>query len=213
MQLPKLYKKKECYRLSWFSRLLLLGILVLLFFGIRASLYGFLSPVKPVQSNILVVEGWIDDFAIEDAYKIYKEGNYNFVISVGGPMEMGNISHPVSTADIGMRSLLYLGVDSSKIVSVSRENVLRDRTYHSALAVKEWLEKNHPEIKNFNMVSLGPHSRRSWYLFRQAMPDKEIGIIAIRDKRYDPETWWKTSKGMRSVVTEAFGYFYVFIVT
>jgi hypothetical protein len=58
------------------------------------------------------------------------------------------------------------------------------------------------------MISLGAHSRRSWMLFRKAMPNYDIGIITIEEKLYDTSAWWKSSKGFRTVFTEGVGFLY-----
>lgn len=186
-------------------------MLLLFFRVIGGSLNNFLSPIKKTTTNILVVEGWIDDYSIEQAYKIFQKGDYELIITTGGPLEIGYLATRfVSTAELGKTTFLILGMDSAKIVSVASKHALNERTYQSALTLKEWLNTNRPDIKNFNLVSLGPHSRRSWYLFQKAMPDKEIGVIALRDQRFDAQKWWKSSKGTRTVLTETIGYFYVF---
>jgi len=208
---PKLYKKKECIRLSWFSILLILLMLFLFFRVIGSSLYNFLSPIKETTTKILVVEGWIDDFSIEQAYKIFQEGDYELIITTGGPLEIGYLATRfVTAAELGKTTFLILGMDSTKIVSVASKRVLTERTFHSALTLKEWFLEYRPDIKSFNLISLGPHSRRSWYLFQKAMPDKEIGVIALGDQRFDPQKWWKSSKGTRTVLAETIGIFYVF---
>lgn len=210
MHLPKLYKKKNCIKLSWFSILLITILLLVLLKIIANSLYDFLSPVKTTDTHVLVVEGWIDDFGIKEAYNIFQEGDYDLIITTGGPLEIGYlVTHFATSADLGKATFLSLGMDSTKIVSVSSKLVLTERTYQSAQTLNNWLNENRPDIKSFNFVSLGPHTRRSWFLFRKAMPDKDIGVIAIRDKRFDAKKWWKSSKGTRTVLTETIGYFYV----
>lgn len=210
MQLPKLFYKKECKKLSWFSYLIIILLFVLCFNLYRNNIYNYLSPIEPVNTNILVVEGWIEDYALKKALTIYKEGNYDLLITTGGPLEMGYLATRfITNAEMAKTTFIELGADSTKIQAVPSAFILEDRTFHSALTLKEWLENNRPEINKFNLVSLGPHSRRSWYLFQKAMPDKEIGIIALRDIRYEHQKWWKSSKGARTVITETIGYFYV----
>ncbi len=210
MQLPKLYKKRECTRLSGFSRLLIALIFLFSLILIRNHLYKFLSPIEPIQTKVLVVEGWMDDFALEEAAQIFKKGDYTKLITTGGPLDIGYLaSHYISTAELAKASLIHLGIDSNKITSVPRKYVLKKRTLQSALALKQWIIQKHAGLKSFNLVSLGPHSRRSHYLFQKALPNTNIGIIAIRDKRYDYVKWWQSSKGSRTVITEAIGYFYV----
>lgn len=210
MQLPKLIKKKECYRLSWFSILILFFALLLSLYFLRSNLYDYLSPTAPVETKVMVLEGWLDDFAIEEAYAIYQNQKYDLIITTGGPLDIGYLAtHYITTAELAKITLLQLGMDSTKIFAVARKHILKDRTYQSAIALKAWLAKEKPEINKFNLVSLGTHSKRSHYLFKKALPEKEIGIIALKDQRFDSDKWWKTSKGSRTVITEALGYFYI----
>jgi hypothetical protein len=210
MHLPKLYKKKDCIRLTWFSYLILIFVFGVGIKIVANSLYDFLSPIEKTSSKVLVIEGWIDDFAVEVAYGIYKNEQYDLIITTGGPLEIGYLAtHFVSTANLCKQTFICLGMDSNQIISVPRDHTLDERTYHSAIALKDWLKVNRPDIENFNLVSLGPHSRRSWFLFQKAMPEKVIGIIAIRDKRFSAKQWWKSSKGTRTILTETIGYFYV----
>ena len=210
MQLPKLLKKKECYRISWFSLLLIALVIFLTFRFFREKLYDYLSPTEPIITKVLVIEGWMDDFAIEEAYAIYQENAYEIIITTGGSLNIGYLAtHFVTSADLAKVTLIELGMDSTKIIAVPRKHVLKNRTYQSALALKKWIDNNEPNMQSFNLISLGTHSKRSWFLFQKALPDKEIGIIALRDQRFDPEKWWKTSKGSRTVITEAIAYFYI----
>lgn len=210
MQQAKLVKKKECYRISWFSLLLIALVIFLLFRFFRERIYDYLSPNEPISTKVLVIEGWLDDFAIEEAYTIYQENDYEIIITTGGSLDIGYLAtHFVTTADLARATLLELGMDSTKIIAVPRKHVLEKRTYQSAIALKNWIDANEPNMQSFNLISLGTHSKRSLFLFRKALPDKEIGIIALQDQRFDPEKWWKTSKGSRTVITEAIGYFYV----
>lgn len=210
MQQAKLVKKKECYRISWFSLLLIALVIFLLFRFFRERIYDYLSPNEPISTKVLVIEGWLDDFAIEEAYTIYQENDYEIIITTGGSLDIGYLAtHFVTTADLARATLLELGMDSTKITAVPRKHVLEKRTYQSAIALKNWIDANEPNMQSFNLISLGTHSKRSWLLFQKALPDKEIGIIALQDQRFDPEKWWKTSKGSRTVITEAIGYFYV----
>ena len=46
-------------------------------------LSGFLSKSELVKANILIVEGWIPDYAIEKAYEEYRKNGYEFIITTG----------------------------------------------------------------------------------------------------------------------------------
>jgi hypothetical protein len=46
-------------------------------------LSGFLSKSEQVKANILVVEGWLPDYALELAYKEYQKKEYDHIITTG----------------------------------------------------------------------------------------------------------------------------------
>lgn len=202
--------KKEAYKLTWKARLILLILIFgLVYFIIRNS-QSFLSPYSPQETNILVVEGWLYDDALKTSLNIFRKDSYQHLFITGGPLNNGYILMDYeSTAQVAYETLLKFGASSDSLTVVSRELAWTDRTYASALELKRFLQINYPEIKAFNLVSLGAHSRRSWILFQKAMPEYTIGIISIKEKRYDTSRWWASSKGFRTVFTEGVGYFYV----
>jgi len=203
-------KKQDCYRWTWYVRLSALLLFTFVFYLAFQNIYVFLSPQKPISAKILVVEGWLNDDALQESLRIFNEGQDRLLIVTGGPLNTGYIiTNYRSTAEVARATLLKLGGDSNKIVSVSRDLVWRDRTYTTALKLRKYLQQKIPQVHSFNLVSLGAHSRRSWLLYKKAMPDYQIGIVSIKQNLYDSEHWWKTSKGFRSVFTETIGYFYV----
>jgi len=60
-----------------------------------------------------------------------------------------------------------------------------------------------------NIYSLDVHTRRSWLIFKQVlMPKFKVGAIAYSSPGYNTQYWWTSSEGFRSVLSEAFAYFY-----
>ena len=56
---------------------------------------------------------------------------------------------------------------------------------------------------------MGPHARRSRLLYEEALGGEfKIGIIALADRRFDPEHWWRSSEGVRAVVDDTVAYLY-----
>jgi hypothetical protein len=56
---------------------------------------------------------------------------------------------------------------------------------------------------------LGAHARRTRLLFQKALgPDIKVGVIAIETRNYDGRHWWRSSTGVREVLTEGIGYLY-----
>jgi hypothetical protein len=53
------------------------------------------------------------------------------------------------------------------------------------------------------------HARRSRLLFQKAFgPGIEVGVIAIRDREYNPRVWWRYSEGVKEVLSEGAAYLY-----
>lgn len=59
------------------------------------------------------------------------------------------------------------------------------------------------------MFSLDVHTRRSWFLFRKILtPQVQVGAIAARTHDYDPNKWWVSSQGVRTILDEGIAYIY-----
>jgi hypothetical protein len=85
----------------------------------------------------------------------------------------------------------------------------RDRTYSSALALKQWFTTNdfHPDA--INIFSDSVHARRSRLLFQKALgPQLKIGVIAAPPADYPEQRWWHYSEGVKDVISEGAAYLY-----
>ena len=202
------YKLKLVYKLAigvFFAFVVLLLLL-------QAN--AFLSLNRPVKSDVLIVEGWLPDYALEEAMLIYKKENYKKIITTGGPLFVGSyLIEYVDLAHLSQATLLALGMKENEVVAVPAPDVYIDRTFHSALAVKKWMIKNDVQIKKMNLVSLGPHTRRSTNLYQKVFAgEAEVGSIAIESRDYDSDRWYASSEGVRSTINEAIAYVYAVIL-
>ncbi|MCK9204562.1 MAG: YdcF family protein [Bacteroidales bacterium] len=207
----RLAKRKERWGLTiWGWLLLLLLFFLLVFYGF-CNIYGLLSPTHREKTDILVLEGFISDYVLQEAIEEFRKNNYQLLITTGTPFEYGELLAPYkNTATVAGMSLLKLGFDSTKLVIVSTDEIRNDRTYNSAVALRHWLGKNKPGIKAINLMTMSVHGARSQLLFKAAMGDSiHVGIISLRNFYYGPHSWWKSSKGFRETMNEAIGYFYV----
>ncbi len=203
-----------CYRLKFVYKLAIgaLFSFVLLFLLLQTN--AFLSLNRPVKSDVLVVEGWLPDYALEESMEIFKRENYKKIVTTGGPLGVGSyLIEYRDLAHLSQATLLALGMKENEVVAVPAPDVHRDRTFHSALAVKQWMLKNDMQIKKMNLVSLGPHTRRSTNLFQKVFEGEvEIGSIAIESRDYDSDRWFASSEGVRSTIDEAIAYLYAVIL-
>jgi len=200
--------RRERWTLTWTARLLLLAIFASLAVWMTRGLYNFLAITSPVGAKYLVVEGWMPTDAYREAAKAYFSGNYTNVIAVGVLQEDGLAGGDLRE-DFGAKQLVRFGVPSDVVVTASNSAIQRDRTFHAAMAVKQWMHQQGLRIPAVDVATIGPHARRTRLLYQQALgDDTKVGVIAIHDWRIDPDHWWRTSEGARTVITEAVGYAY-----
>lgn len=173
-------------------------------------IHPFLAVTSPLTANVLVVEGWLPDYAIEDALAEFRSGSYRQLITTGIPLERGYyLSEYKTYAELAAASLKTLGLEQEKLLAVPAPKIIKDRTYGSAVALREWLLNSDLKLEEINIFTLGVHARRSWLLFKQALaPQIKVGVIAAKTRDYDPQNWWSSSTGVRSVISETIGYVY-----
>ena len=143
--------------------------------------------------------------------KEFKSNNYKLLIVTGAPLEYGDLLAPCrNTARVAGLSLLRLGFDSTKLVMIGTDDIRNERTYNSAVRLRQWLVTNRPDITAVNLMTMGVHGGRSRMLFRKALGDSvKVGIISVPNFYYGPDSWWKSSKGFRETMNEAIGYYYI----
>src|SRR5580704_3200663 len=193
-------QRRECLIPTWRGWLVLLfAVAALVVFSIRGA-YSFLAVNDPVDNGALVVEGWLPDYAFQEAIKEFKKGHYSQIFVTGGPLENGApLSEYRTFAELGAATLMRLGLNTNVVQAVPAPRVKLDRTYASAVALKSWLDSHEVAETNFDIISLGPHSRRSCLLFEKALgKNYKVGVIAIGNQEYDTNRWWESSSGVRN---------------
>lgn len=175
------------------------------------SLYPFLAVTHRVDANLLVVEGWIHEYAVHVGAEEFKAGSYRRVFTTGGPTQGTGayISDAFTAASVGASRLRKAGVAAEFVQMVPSHVNDRDRTYSSAIALREWFHKNGVSVTAINIVTEDFHARRTRLLFEKAFGDGvKIGIIAVINPDYDPAHWWRYSEGVRDALSEAIAYLY-----
>ena len=171
--------------------------------------HSFLAPTKPVNGDILVVEGWLPDYALKTVKDRFEEGHYKLLVTVGGKYTTGRLAQYKSEADWTASRLNAQGVLLEEITPVVITIYTRkDRTYYKALAVQKRLKKAGFAQASIDVVSFGVHARRTWLLFEKVFSSVAVGVIAIRPENYDTSRWWLFSEGVRSVISESVAYLY-----
>ncbi len=168
----------------------------------------FLATVKPSHQGVLVVEGWLPDYALEEAKQTFESHSYRLVVVTGVPIEQGSfLGNFQDYAQLGAATLREFGMDEKRIVPVSCPDVPKDRTYSTACQVHRWLKEQSSQ-EAVDVFTLGVHARRTWLLYRLALgSSRHVGIIAGEDRRFE-RRWWTTSSGFRIVTGEAIAFIY-----
>jgi hypothetical protein len=209
-----LLQRRECLLPTWRGLFLFLILFVVFCVIAALNVQPFLALTEPVPAEVLVVEGWVSDHVLEQTIAEFERGHYSRLYVTGGPIEKGGMLSEYKTfAELGAAILVKMGVNSSVVEAVPAPSVRRDRTYVSALALKDRLQQQMTGVTGINLVSVGVHARRSHLLFQKVFKnDLRVGIIAIEDRNYVNERWWKYSDGVRAVIDEFFAYIYALII-
>ncbi len=205
----KLFRKKEVWLPTWqgfISAFLLIGILG---YGAVSNLYPFLAQNDPViNAGIIIIEGWLDDTPLQEAVKAIQPGQ--IVVTTGGPVQFGgSLIKEKTYADVTAARLRLLGIADEKILCAPAPDMQCDRTYASALAARDALKQRGLLGKSCNIYSMGAHSRRSFYLYKQAFGvDYSLGIISLESQEADLRHWWRSSLAFKHVLSELVSWIY-----
>lgn len=197
---------------GWLVTFLFVITLMLL---IITHIHPFLAPYSPIKAEVLVVEGWINDYAIKDAINEFERGGYQKLITTGLPLGRGYyLARYKNFAELSAATLIALGFDREKVVAVpTSDSVVRNRTSASAKALRQWLTNSGSQVKSINLYTFDVHARRSWIIFKQALaPEIQVGIIAVKSRNYNPKYWWISSEGVRSILSEGIAYIYARLI-
>jgi len=206
----RLIRRREMWAITregWVIAILGLIIIMLLMI---ANIHPFLAVTSPIKADILVVEGWLPDYAIESAIAEFKKGGYSQLITTGIPLSKGYyLAEYKNYAELAAATCIVLGFDPDKLVAVPATGAIKHRTNASAIALRDWLSTSALKVNSINRYSFGTHARRSWIVFKEVLnPEIKVGIIAAEPQDYNPQEWWKSSEGFRTVTGEIIAYIY-----
>lgn len=170
----------------------------------------FLSKQAPVERGFLVVEGWLDSAALLAAINVYKSGKYQYMVTTGGSINVTHKSEFDNYAEASAAVMLKKGIDKSELIVLPTPDSAQNRTFLSAVIVRDWLLDNHISNRYLDVFSADVHARRTHILYKMALgAEYNIGIIAANPSEFDLQYWWRTSVGAKSVVTELVGLLWV----
>ena len=199
------------WSLSFKAKLAILIVLLTLLLTIVFGVYPFLALTERVPAKVLVVEGWVHSYAIDASVEEFNNHHYRQIFTTGGPVvgKGGYINDYQTAASVGAELLKKAGVPAELVQMVPSHVIGRDRTYSSAIALRDWFRKHDLQVESINIVTEGAHARRTRLLFEKALgPEIRVGVISVPSPDYDTRHWWYYSEGEEEVTQEGIGYLY-----
>jgi hypothetical protein len=168
-------------------------------------IHPFLAPNDAApDARLLVVEGWLDKEELDQAVAVFKKGQYQRIVTTGGPIErFSDLSASTNYADLAVSYLKRHGLENVDVTAIPAPASAQDRTFLSAVMLRNWMKGDGVMVNSLDVFSGGTHGRRTQMLYRLAFgPSVSIGILSARVKGYDERHWWRTSTGVKSVLSE-----------
>jgi uncharacterized SAM-binding protein YcdF (DUF218 family) len=175
------------------------------------NIYPFLAITQRVDADVLVVEGWVHPYTADVGVEEFKSHSYDRVLTTGGPVvgKGGYINDYQTSASVGADLLKKAGIPAELVQMVPSHVIGRDRTYSSAVALRDWLREQNLQVRAINILTEGAHARRTRLLFKRALgPNVAVGVIAVPSPDFDAKRWWDYSEGVEDVVDQGIGYLY-----
>lgn len=173
--------------------------------------YDLLAPQQPARgrdgagARTLVVEGWLGRGEVLQAAALVRGGRYERVLTTGGPIDPEIDAGGWHTFAQRAAALLRAeGVATVPVIAVPAPASAQDRSYLSAVMVREWAQRGGTPLTAVDLFSAGVHARRSWLIYRMALGDAvEVGVLAARPTDHDARRWWTSSEGAKTTIGEA----------
>ena len=203
--------RKERWGFSWRGWLLLSSAALAGAYFAFLNVHPFLAVTDRVNTKVLVVEGWIQRYAIRGGAEEFKNGSYERIFTTGGPENgYGGYTNDYNTsASVAAESLEKFGVPDDLVQMVPSRASARERTYSSAVALRDWFREHNSSVHSINVLTEDAHARRTRLLYQKAFgKNVTVGVIAVSNPDYNPKDWWRYSDGVREVIGETIAYIY-----
>jgi hypothetical protein len=89
-----IFRKKERWSTTWLGKILILTLFIIMALLFVKNIYPFLAQNSPVNSDIMILEGFLPDYAIAESMRIFNEGMYKLMIVTGKKMIKGSMLIP-----------------------------------------------------------------------------------------------------------------------
>ena len=209
--MPAWFRRRQIWLPTWQGALLLVVVVAAACLIALRNLANYLAAERPATTrdgrgaSTLIVEGWLDEDGLDAAIAAIGRGRYQRIIASGGPIDGWREDQRWPTyAERAADYLRRHGVTSIPVVAVAAPESAQDRTFLSAVVVRDWLRREGATIDAVDLFSGSVHARRSRLVFQMAFgPEVDVGVFAAAPRRYALERWWTTSEGVKAVLDES----------
>ncbi|PCH65083.1 MAG: hypothetical protein COC04_02900 [Gammaproteobacteria bacterium] len=210
MALPSLFKRRQVWLPTFWGLIIFTVVIATVLNVVFRNIGYFLAQDQPINGQYLVVEGWLAEPALLTAITQFKQGGYQLLITTGGPDNRHVNPLHATYAEQASAFLVKHGINTDQLITIPTPASAQDRTYLSAVMVKDWFSENKPGHATIDLYSGDVHARRSYSLYKMAFADKaHIGIIAAEPNNFSLQHWWRTSEGAKSVLAETAGLVWI----
>lgn len=178
---------------------------IFIFILMLPILHPFLAINNPVDSKVMVIEGWIPAESINYVVRICMQNNYEKILITNSQFITSS-----KTAAMSCKEMLEAnGINGSQIFIIPLTRFSNSRTFSYAKSTVAWIMENEPRVRSFNVLTYGTHARKSYILYKKAATDHiQVGIISVPPISYTPRFWFLSLKGTSYVVKNLVGFLY-----
>lgn len=205
--MPTLFRRREVVLPTLWGLLLLATLLALLAWAAALAAQPFFAINEPVKgangrgARVLVIEGWVGEPELDQALALIRKGQYERVITAGGPIP--SFSPFANFAERAADYLRRKGLVDLPLDAVPSPRSLQDRTYLSALKVREWADAAKVPLDTVDVFTYDMHARRTRLLYRMALGNSSsVGVLAAYPTDLDSRRWWTNSYSLKILIGE-----------
>lgn len=205
--LKHLVRPRTLWWPTWPGWLLLFAVCVVpvIWWGFGGE--RFLGPTKPLQAEVLVVEGWIGLDGLDAARAEFVRGGYRYLVTAGGPSGHRWDRRRWNFAESAAVVLVNSGLAADRVIAAPATASPEQRTYESAVAVRAMLESRGLKPEAINVMTMSSHTRRSRLVFTRVFDGRaKVGSVAWWPREYTGEPWWRSTERASDLLKETAGY-------
>jgi hypothetical protein len=167
---------------------------------------NYLSLTQRAPAEVLIVECWIGPEGVQAAGREFVQNHYQVLVATGGLNGERWNEKRWSYVEMSTTALLPLHLSGDQLIQALAADTERQRTYEMAVAARRALAARGLRPKSVNVLTRGPHARRSRLIFARVFgADTRVGVISWAPVGYAQERWWHSSTRALEFLKESVG--------